>query len=556
MDKPFIAVGAEDFKELREYNALYVDKTLLIKDLVASIPAKVKLFLRPRRFGKTLTLSMLRYFFSDEEGNDPKKLFSGLKIMEPGNEQAQEMMGRYPVVFLTLKDVEGDTYKDAFSNLKGAIHDAYVPHISILDKLDEEERKTFLGFKDETAPAETYDRSLRLLSEYLKKATGRSPIILLDEYDVPLNTAHLHGYYDKMAGTIRGLFSSTFKSNPYLEFAVITGCLQVSKEAIFTGMNNLAVFSVTSRFFTSSFGFTEDEVAGLFKLYGLEDKLSEAKAWYDGYKIDKDMVYTPWSVLQYLANLQKDRNADPEDYWVGTSGNDILRSMCEKERDEQVREDIATLAEGKTITRKIRSSGVTYGNLYDDASSLFTTLLYTGYVTIVRKEGKDTYKLRVPNREVLDAYRKTVTSYLKDTVYKADKHLLDAVKEGSAEKLTAFVDERLQQTLSVRDTGKGKENGYHLFLAGLFGAMRNVWAVRSQLEGGDGYPDLTIEADGYSVVIECKVADAPNHLTRAAKEGLEQALKLDYKRNLQEGRIDVYGVGFYGKHCKFVKQGD
>ena len=395
------------------------------------------------------------------------------------------------------------------------------------------------------------------LCECLHEATGKNAIVLLDEYDVPLNAAHLHGYYEQMVELIRGLFEASFKDNPYLQFGVITGCLQVSKESLFTGMNNLAVFPITEPDYSSYFGFTEQEVSNLFKQYGLEDKLPEAKAWYDGYRIGDDMLYTPWSITNYLSSLKTRKNAKPQDYWINTSGNDILRSMCEKEKDEQVREDIASLSEGKTVTRKIRSSGVTYGNLYDDAASLFTTLLYTGYVTPVGEENPDgSYQLKVPNKEVLDAYQDTVASYLKDTVYRYDEGLVDAVKDGSAERLTAFVDERLQQTLSVRDTGKGKENGYHLFLAGLFGAMKNVWTVKSQLESGDGYPDLTIEADGYSVVIECKVADAPNHLTNAAKEGLEQALKLDYKRNLQEGRIDVYGVGFYGKRCKFVKQGD
>ena len=552
MDKPKITIGTEDFNWLREVNGLYVDKTPFIEELVES-GNKVTLFLRPRRFGKTLTLSMLRYFFSDEEGNDPKKLFSGLKIMEPGNEQAQEMMGRYPVIYLTLKEIRKDTFERAQRALQMVVKSLYSAHVDLLPNLDDAHKTQFLAYQK---GLDSYlDPALAFLCECVHYATGKNPIVLLDEYDVPLDSAHLHGYYEQMVDIIRGLFSSAFKSNPYLEFAVITGCLQVSKEAIFTGMNNLAVFPVTSRFFTSSFGFTEDEVAGLFKLYGLEDKLSEAKAWYDGYKIDKDMVYTPWSVLQYLANLQKDRNAEPEDYWVNTSGNAILRSMCEKERDEQVREDIASLSEGKTITREIQSAGVTYGNLYDDTASLFTTLLYTGYVTVAGKEGKDTYRLRVPNREVLDAYRKTITSYLEDTAYKADERLLEAVKEGSAEKLTDYMNEKLSETLSVRDWEEAK---YHGIFLGLFDSMGGGYKPKSQSESGMGYPDILMRNlnTRHVVVIECKKAPDEDHIEQAAMEGLEQAVRLHYGQDITSKRLDVYGVGLYGKECLFVKQGD
>ena len=562
--RQMLPVGIENFREIRNGKYYYVDKTKLIEELLDG-GNKVSLFTRPRRFGKTLNMSMLRSFF--EIGAD-KSLFDGLYISSR-KDLCDKYMGKYPVIFITLKGAEGRNYEEAAYSLIELIR-SEVMRFSFLkndDKLNDEEKasyKTLVSMNDVSLSSSLTQLkfSLKILSKLLYKHYGQKVIILIDEYDVPLDKAFQNGYYDEMVSLIRGLFGEALKTNDYLEFAVLTGCLRVSKESIFTGINNFKVLSITDVRFDEEFGFTETEVETMLEYYGLQTHMKEMKEWYDGYRFGDADVYCPWDVINHVDRLRHESDATPQSYWINSSGNGLVKRFIDK-ADQSTRDELEVLLSGGTIEKEIHLE-LTYGELDTTIDNLWSVLFTTGYLTLVGKPENGIYKLRIPNEEVKEVYRTQIRQWFKATVQSEKKTLnplWKALTEGDAETVEIILNGFLSRTISIFDIKgpkKEKEKYYLAFLTGILLGNPN-WGTRSQRESGDRLPDIEVRPDNIDagIIIETKSMDKVTQLEEGCQEALKQICeKRYYDSLLEDGRYDIwaYGIAFFKKKCHVMAQ--
>ena len=559
-----ISIGVEDFKELIEKDGYFVDKTLMIAELIES-NAKVTLFTRPRRFGKTFNQFMIRRFFEDEitekgETVDNSHLFDGLAITDCGEEILRHQQ-RYPVIFLTLKSAKQDTYALAYMELKKRISEEYKRHKYVLlgETLTTDEKKRFEAVSAVADDDSLYTDALGFLSACLAKYHGNKTIILIDEYDVPLENAYLHGFYDEMIGFIRSLFESALKTNPYLEKGVITGCLRISKESIFTGLNNLEVDSVLHTRYADSFGFTEEEVQAMLAYYDLSAELPEVKQWYDGYLFNAIEIYNPWSILKYV-NDRKDKVTEfALPYWSNTSSNSIIREMV-GEADEEAREDLETLINGGTIEKRVHED-ITYGDIHQSQDNLWNFLFFTGYLKKIseRKDasGENLYlTMKIPNTEVKTIYRDSISYWFDQRMKQTDRSpLLRALEAGDCQAAEDFINRQLMDTISYFDHA---ESFYHGFMAGL---LVNIggYRVKSNRESGSGRPDIVmteLKFMGRAIILELKISDTFRGMEKKCEEGLAQIEAGNYAQPLEDDgyqEILKYAVCFFKKGCMVRK---
>ncbi len=553
-----IAIGVEDFKEIIDKDGYFVDKTLMIKKLIES-QAKVTLFTRPRRFGKTLNQFMIRRFFEDEitekgEKVDNGYLFEGLKIAECGEEILKHQQ-QYPVIFLTLKSAKQPTYALAYMELKKRISEEYKRHRYILQReiLTADEKARFEAISAIMDDDSLYTDALGFLSMCLAKYHGTNTIILIDEYDVPLENAYFRGFYDEMIDFIRSLFESALKTNPYLERSVITGCLRISKESIFTGLNNLETDSVLHTRFGDSFGFTQEEVEGLLAYYDLSEQLEEVKKWYDGYLFNDFEIYNPWSILKYV-NDRKDHVTEfALPYWSNTSSNSIVREMV-GEADEMAKADLETLMAGGTIEKQVHED-ITYGDIHQTQDNLWNFLFFTGYL---KKVGERTVannlwlEMKIPNIEVATIYENSISYWFEQRMKETDRSpLVRALETGDCEAAENFISEQLFHTINYYDYA---ENFYHGFMAGL---LVNIggYLVRSNRESGNGRPDIVMTESkfrGRAMILELKISDTIKDMEKKCEEALTQMEEQKYAVPLEDDGyqpILKYAVCFFKKGC-------
>ena len=559
LDKKSIAIGREDLKQIIDHGSYYVDKTLMIKELLDG-DAGVTLFTRPRRFGKTLNLSMLRRFFEDErtaDGTpvDNRYLFDGLAISGCGEEYLAHQQ-QYPVIKLSLKSGKQPDFTLAYEMMKKDIIREFERHSYILrgDSLSMQEREGYEAVLNGKKDAKHYADALKTLSSCLAKYHGRKCIILIDEYDVPLENAWFRGFYDEMIGFIRSLFESALKTNDSLEFGVITGCLRISKESIFTGLNNLKINSVTDSSFGNAFGFTEPEVTALLAYYGIEDRFDEVKAWYDGYAFGHHEVYNPWSILNYTDDIRKGDALFPKPYWSNTSSNGIVKEMIET-ADQKARDEMERLIAGEALEKPIHEE-VTYGDIRESSDNLWNFLYFTGYLTSAGQEMKDekTYvKMVIPNTEVKTIYKDTVLRWFDRSLLQRDlSPLIKAMEDGDCDAMSDIISGQLMDTISFFDYG---ESYYHGFLAGLLRAAGG-YTVLSNRESGEGRSDLILKTPrirkGRAIILELKAAAAFGEMEEKCQEALAQIEEKQYEKGLRaEGYQDIakYGVCFFRKEC-------
>lgn len=554
-----LPIGIEDFKKLRECNHYYVDKTLFIKELLDN-RGEVNTFTRPRRFGKTLALSMMKYFFEEDMNRngdraDNSVLFAGLKIMNAG-EKYTKHMGQYPVVSMSLKSAKQPEYELAYSCIINEIGKEFERHSYVLkgDKLSNVQKEQFIRFIERKATEAEYLTALEFLTRMLGKYFEKKAIVLLDEYDVPLENAWFRGFYGRMVDFIRSLFESVLKTNENLEFAVITGCLRIAKESIFTGLNNLEIVSILNKAYAEHFGFTVPEVERMLKDYGIEDKKEEVREWYDGYLFGATEVYNPWSVINYVKSVSWDEDAWPKAYWANTSSNDIVRSLVER-ADGTVREELEQLMAGGTIEKPIHED-ITYEEVGKTQENLWNFLFFTGYLkkTGERFENRTLYlTLKIPNEEVAGIYQNSVIDWYDRRIRQKDfSSFYKALLEKDVTALERELSMNLMETISFFDY---KEDYYHGYTAGLLKFMEG-YIVKSNRESGLGRSDIMLLSapyEGTAILIETKVADTYAQLDIKAREALEQIGERQYDAELRlEGyRTFIrYGFAFYKKLCR------
>ena len=547
-----LPVGIDSFEKLRREDFYYVDKTRMIVDLMANW-GEVNLFTRPRRFGKTLNMSMLKCFF--EIGTD-KSLFDGLRVSEE-KALCETYMGKYPVVFVSLKGVDGLTFEDAYRRLRGIIREEAL-RLSFLkysEELDADDLRSFLRILSEEDTSADMVSSLRMLCSLLEKHYGQKPILLIDEYDVPLDKAYYHGYYAQMIDLIRAMFQSALKTNSSLFFAVLTGCLRVSKESIFTGLNNLMVHSISDPSFDEYFGFTDEEVGKMLSDYGLEAHHQEAREWYDGYRFGGQDVYCPWDVINYVYALRVDPQAEPKAYWLNTSGNAMVRELISKSADGTTQMEIERLIEGETITKTLNEQ-LTHNEIRSSIGNIWSLLYMTGYLTTAQKPSGGRYELRIPNREVRQIYMQQVLSWFEDKASaETDKltNLYAAFETGDVDTIKEILDEQLLDTVSFYDA---HESFYHGFLLALLSTCAN-WNVSSNIETGKGRSDIIAGRKDRKVgfVVEVKDVKDEEKLESACEAALRQIDERDYTAILRRFRvkeIHKYGIAFWDKECRVV----
>ena len=555
MERKMLPTGIENFEEIRRNNSYYyVDKTGLIRDLLKS-RGKVNLFTRPRRFGKTLNMSMLKCFF--EIGAD-KTLFDGLAISKE-TALCEECMGKFPVVFISLKDVDGLTFKEAY----GKLHEIIQKEIRRLyfltesSKLSEMDKQAFnkLASTDEEVGIQ---KSLALLTELLYKHYGQKTILLIDEYDVPLDKAFQHGYYKEMASLIRGLFSPALKTNDFLQFAVLTGCLRVSKESIFTGLNNFKVLSITDSRFDEHFGFTDVEVKMLLEDYDILDHYDDTRRWYDGYRFGNVDVYCPWDVINYVDLLHNDPHAEPQAFWINSSGNDLVKRFVDK-ADKTTQGEIERLIAGEAIEKAVRLE-LTYDEIDNSIDNVWSVLFTTGYLTQTGEVERGVYKLVIPNREVREVFILQIQEWFKKMVVQDEKPMqafCRAFLSGNAEEIQKRLTIILGKMISILDTkarDEQKENFYHGLLLGLL-RSDPTWSILSNAESGDGFSDILIEPEDpdAGIVIEVKYSPTLSGMESACEAAIEQIKSKRYDEHLRnEGRenITAFGIAFCKKRCR------
>ena len=557
MQKKKLPVGIDDFEKLCKEGFYYIDKTGLIRDLLNNW-GEVNLFTRPRRFGKTLNMSMLKNFF--EIGAD-KSLFDGLAISKE-TVLCEEYLGKFPVIFISLKGVEGLTYELAMERFKTIIQEEAVRlHALLKDKtLSDYDRKKLGQMENRELAEKEIPDSLKFLSRVLYTAFGKKVILLIDEYDVPLDKAFQHGYYNEMVSLIRGLFGEALKTNDSLQFAVLTGCLRVSKESIFTGLNNFKILSITDTRFDEHFGFTEEEVERLLKDYQLEERLTEMKEWYDGYRFGDADIYCPWDVISYVDRLSADSLAEPEAFWINTSGNDLVKRFIDK-ADKTTQNEIERLIAGEAVEKKVRLD-LTYNELDSGIDNLWSVLFTTGYLTQTGRAVNGVYKLVIPNREVREVFVLQIREWFKECMADDEKPMREfcqAFLKGEPEEIQKRLNIILSRMISVLDAKASddkKENFYHGLLLGLLRSKAD-WLILSNAESGDGFSDILIEPEDpdAGIVIEVKYAANVAGLEKACEEALKQIREKRYDERLRnDGRTDVlvYGIAFCRKRCKVV----
>ena len=545
-----LPVGIDSFEKLRREDFYYVDKSRMIVDLMANW-GEVNLFTRPRRFGKTLNMSMLKCFF--EIGTD-KSLFDGLRVSEE-KELCEKYMGKYPVVFVSLKDVDGLTFEDAYDMLREIIRKECVRLQFLMDSdaltdAEKEPMKRLLGNRPERVDIKN---SLALLCSLLEKHYGQKPILLIDEYDVPLDKAYYHGYYPQMIDLIRAMFQAALKTNSSLFFAVLTGCLRVSKESIFTGLNNLKVCSISDVKFDEFFGFTDEEVRAMLSAYGLESHYEETREWYDGYRFGGQDVYCPWDVINYCDDLRSDPQTEPKAYWLNTSGNAMVRALVDKSADGTTQMEIERLIEGETITKTLNEQ-LTHNEINSSINNIWSLLYMTGYLTTTQRPSGGRYALRIPNREVREIYMKQVLSWFEDKASaETDKltNLYAAFETGDVDTIKEILDEQLLDTVSFYDA---RESFYHGFLLALLSTCAN-WNVSSNIETGKGRSDILVSRKDRKIgfVVEVKDVKDEEKLESACEAALRQIDERDYTAILRRFRvkeIHKYGIAFWDKECR------
>ena len=549
-----LPVGIENFEEIRKSGFYYIDKTRLIEQLLQNW-GKVNLFTRPRRFGKTLNMSMLKSFF--EIGTD-SSLFEGLYISN-NTELCNEYMGKYPVIFLSLKGVDGLTFSKSKEMLSEIIKEEADRHYYLKnsEKLTQEDRISFQSIL--TGTDENIENSLKTLSRFLYKHYDRKTIIIIDEYDVPLDKAFQNGYYKEMVALIKGIFGQALKTNDFLQFAILTGCLRISKESIFTGLNNFEVLSILNVQYDECFGFTDAEVRKILKDYGLLAHYADMKEWYDGYRFGNTDIYCPWDVIRYSKSLCMDEEAKPEDFWSNSSGNAIVRRFIDK-ADASTKNEIERLIAGEYIEKEI-SQELTYEELDDKIENLWSVLFTTGYLTQQGRTDDDRYRLAIPNKEIRNLFIKKVREWFRDASKndgKALEEFCNAFIQKNSQKIEQLFGDYLWNTISIRDTAvakEKKENFYHGILLGLLGYKSN-WIIKSNAESGTGYSDILIEApdNRTGIVIELKYAENGN-MDKACLDAIKQIEEKDYVGRLkQDGMRNFisYGIACYKKDCKVM----
>ncbi len=557
-----LPVGIEDFREIRRQGFYYIDKTKLIEQLLDSW-GKVNLFTRPRRFGKTLNMSMLRYFF--EIGTD-KTLFDGLHILQR-KDLCDEYMGRFPVVSLTLKGVDGLTFEKAKNKLLKlvALEADRFDFLKNSDKLTDNEKQRYgalIRMQDGkyAMDEDTLESALQTLSELLYRHYGQKVIILIDEYDVPLDKAYQNGYYREMVSMIRSLFGEALKTNEFLQFAVLTGCLRVSKESIFTGLNNFKIFSITDARFDEQFGFTGDEVEKMLKDYQLEAHLAEMKEWYDGYHFGDADIYCPWDVINRVDDLCDKPEDEPKCYWINSSGNALVKRFVSI-ANRTTQDEIERLIAGEPIEKSVRLD-LTYDEIDKSIDNIWSVLFTTGYLTQVGMTEQGAYKLVIPNKEVRTVYISQIKEWFNQKIADNAEQMVSfwrAIENGNAGAIEQYLNLTLSNTISVFDTKAPeteKENSYHTFLAGLLTGNTD-WVVKSNVEAGEGFADIIIEPqnpdDG--IIFELKYSKEAARLDKACERAIKQIRDRRYSEYLKnDGRhnMTLYGIAFYKKRCKVV----
>ena len=558
-----LPIGIENFEKLRQEDFYYIDKTRLIEQLLTRW-GEVNLFTRPRRFGKSLNMSMLQSFF--EIGKD-KTLFDGLRISD-NQELCEKYQGKFPVVSVSLKGINGATYEEARRFLIKTINEE-ARRLSVLSdstELDETDHELLTQLKKKEMTNDSLVYSIRELTELLEKHYDRKVIVLIDEYDVPLAKANENGYYDEMVLLIRNLFENALKTNSSLKFAVLTGCLRIAKESIFTGLNNFKVYSITDKSFDETFGFTDAEVKELLRYYGQEKYYETVKEWYDGYRFGNVDVYCPWDVINFCSDHLADPGLEPKNYWANTSGNSVISHFIDSVGKPQklTRMELEQLVNGGIVQKEINSE-LTYKELYSSIDNLWSTLFMTGYLTQRGEPSGNRYNLVIPNREIRNIITNHILKMFKENVKddgKTVSDLCDALLNQNPEKVELIFTEYMKKTISIRDTfaqKPTKENFYHGLLLGILGFKEN-WSVMSNRESGDGFGDILIriEDEDVGIVIEVKYADDGN-LQGECEKALQQIIDIRYTEALEQEGIHTiikYGIACYRKKCKVLMRID
>ena len=557
-----LPVGIENFEEIRRNQYYYIDKTKLIEQLFDSL-GKVSLFTRPRRFGKTLNMSMLKSFF--EIGTDTS-LFDGLYISE-NKELCEQHQGQYPVIFLSLKDVEGLSFSEAkrrcIQLIKREAERFY--GLKNSERLLDIDKKNYCRLLDMTVQEEDSDivsSSMKMLSALLYKHYGKKTVILIDEYDVPLDKAFQHGYYKEMVHFIRGLLGEALKTNDSLAFAVLTGCLRVSKESIFTGLNNFKILSITDTRFDEQFGFTDTEVRTLLSDYQMEDRFAEVKEWYDGYRFGNADVYCPWDVINFVDRAKDDKEAKPEAYWINTSGNDLVKRFIDK-ANKTTKNEIERLVNGEAIEKELRLD-LTYEEVDQSIENLWSVLFTTGYLTQSGRNEDGAYRLIIPNREVREVFRLQINEWFKKSIFSNTERLTTfwkAFEEGDTEGVEQHLNRVLSNSISVFDTKarkEEKESSYHNLLVGILTGNAD-WLVKSNVEAGEGFADIIVETDDpdAGIVVELKYTKNFDDMKMTCQKAIDQIRDRRYQEYLlNDDRKDIrlYGITFCKKRCCAISE--
>ena len=557
MDRKRLPVGIDDFEKIRKENFYYIDKTGLIRELLQNW-AEVNLITRPRRFGKSLNMSMLKSFFSV---NGRHEYFEGLHIRQE-KKICEEYMGKYPVVSISMKGIEAGDYETAFKVAVRIMNEtaADMDYLQQSDKLSDYDKERYRELLQSDMDPAAFLGNLRQLTGLLKKYYNQEVIVLIDEYDVPLSKAFECGYYDQMVLLLRGFLGQALKTNENLKFAVLTGCMRISKESIFTGLNNLKVLSVSDVEFDEYYGFSDKEVCELLEYYGLSFTHEELKEWYDGYRFGNVEVYCPWDVICHVSRLCTDSQSLPQNYWINTSSNYIVRKFVECADNGTTRREIEKLIAGEEIIKEVRQE-LTYKEIYDSIENIWSVLYTTGYLTQKGKVGENRLRLAIPNAEIRSIFLMQIMELFEENVRRDGETLNNfcrALRNGDAENTEKYLTGYLRKTISIRDAfsrKEMKENFYHGLLIGILG-LKEQWGVSSNRETGEGYSDILIETENpeTGIIIEVKYAHDGNMET-AARNALEQITNTRYEEELQDEGIEnilKYGIAFYKKKCKVL----
>lgn len=538
-------MGIENFKTMIDKSAYYVDKTNFIEDVLNE---QVVSYTRPRRFGKTLNMSMLYYFFSIKE-KENAYLFDGLNISK--NKEALKHQNKYPTIFISLKEMKNLTFDAQISSFSNVIYELLEKNLEILssDQLSDTTKDILYKLHNRSSSIEDLKISLRVITNALYTYYQQKVIVLIDEYDVPLQSAYQNNYYEEMVEFLRSVFSSALKTNDALEKGVMTGCLRISKESIFTGLNNFTAYSVLNNISSESFGFTESEVKQLLKDYNLSEKMDEVKEWYDGYQFGNNEIYNPWSTLMYVKNIMQDVSFKPISFWANTSGNDLVVKYIQN-GDKKLRKEFDVLMNGQSLIKYIKPE-LTYREM-DNINNIYSFLLLTGYLKVIKDRGENQYELVIPNKEVYEIYKQSFMSYFEDYTTSRKGELYQELVDGDAKKVNLLLNDILLRSISYFDN---QESFYHGFLVGLL----NDYEVVSNRESGNGRFDVCVLPEnilGTVVLIECKHSISEDDLIDDAKEGARQIVE---KKYLEEHRFKKYenaigyGMSFYKKQCYVVK---